>query len=88
MKYKTKHIRFPQRRGSSSRARCTAPYRRGGAAGGEGAGGGAYSFAACLSKLTVDRVCLSRRSTVPSANRDTFNTLGGHFTSLRFIVLK
>ena len=32
-----------------------------------GAGGGAYSFVACLSHLTIDHASLSRRSTVPLA---------------------
>ena len=40
--------------------------------GGEG-GGGAYSFVACLSNLTIDHASLSRRSTVPTPNRDTSN---------------
>ena len=33
-----------------------------------GRGGGAYSFAACLSHLTIDHASLSRRSTVPTPN--------------------
>ena len=38
------------------------------------AGGGAYSFVACLvSHLTIDHASLSRRSTVPTPNRDTSN---------------
>ena len=36
-------------------------------------GGGAYSFVACLSHLTIDHASLSRRSTVPTPNRDTSN---------------
>ena len=37
-------------------------------------GGGAYSFVACcLSHLTIDHAFLSRRSTVPTPNRDTSN---------------
>ena len=35
--------------------------------------GGAYSFAACLSNLTIDHASLSSRSTVPTPNRDTSN---------------
>ena len=38
-----------------------------------GGGGKAYSFAACPSHLTLDHASLSRRSTVPTPNRDTFN---------------
>ena len=34
-------------------------------------GGGAYSFVACLSHSTIDHASLSRRSTVPTPNRDT-----------------
>ena len=41
---------------------------------GEGSGGGmAYLFVACLSHLTIDHASLSRRSTVPTPNRDTSN---------------
>ena len=36
-------------------------------------GGGAYSFVACLSHLTIDDASLLRRSTVPTPNRDTSN---------------
>ena len=35
--------------------------------------GGAYSFVACLRHLTNDHASLSRRSTVPTPNRDTSN---------------
>ena len=38
-----------------------------------GRGGGAYSFVACLSNLTIDHESLSRRSIVPTPNRDTSN---------------
>ena len=38
-----------------------------------GGGGGAYSFVACLSHLTIDHASLSIRSTVPTPNRDTSN---------------
>ena len=38
-----------------------------------GGGGGGYSFFACLSHLTIDHASLSRRSTVPTPNRDTSN---------------
>ena len=38
-----------------------------------GRGGEAYSFVACLSHLTIDHASLSRRSTVPTHNRDTSN---------------
>ena len=38
-----------------------------------GGGGGGYAFAACLSRLTLDHASLSRRSTVPTPNRDTAN---------------
>ena len=41
--------------------------------GGERRGEGAYSFVACLSHLTVDHASLSRRSTVPTPDRDTSN---------------
>ena len=34
---------------------------------------GAYSFIACLSHLIIDHASLSRRSTVPTPNRDTSN---------------
>ena len=41
--------------------------------GGEGRG---YSFVACLSHLTIDHACLSRRSNVPTPNDgDTSNVL-------------
>ena len=40
---------------------------------GGGEGGGAYSFVACLGHLTIDHASLSRRSTVPTPNRDTSN---------------
>ena len=43
-----------------------APWRAGG-------GGGGYSFDACLSHLTTGHVSLSRRSTVPTPNRDAAN---------------
>ena len=33
--------------------------------------GGAYSFVACLSHLTIDYASLWRRSIVPTPNRDT-----------------
>ena len=36
-------------------------------------GGRAYSFVACLGHLTIDHASLARRSTVPTANRDTSN---------------
>ena len=36
-------------------------------------GGGAYSFVACLSQLTIDQGSISRRSTVPIPNRNTSN---------------
>ena len=36
-------------------------------------GGGAYSFVACLSSLTMDHAFLSARSTVHTPNRDTSN---------------
>ena len=36
-------------------------------------GGGGYSSVACLSHLTIDHASLSRRSTVPTPNRDTSN---------------
>ena len=36
-------------------------------------GGRAYLFVACLSRLTIDHASLSRRSTVPTPNRDTSN---------------
>ena len=36
-------------------------------------GGRAYSFVACLSRLTIDHASFSRRSTVPTSNRDTSN---------------
>ena len=36
-------------------------------------GRGGYSFVACLSYLTIDHASLSRRSTVPTPNRDTSN---------------
>ena len=39
----------------------------------EGEGGGAYSCVACLSFLTIDHAFRSRRSTVPTPNRDTSN---------------
>ena len=42
-------------------------------AAGGGWGGGAYSFVACLSHLTIDHASLSRRSTVLAPNRDTSN---------------
>ena len=35
--------------------------------------GGAYSFAACLSHLTIDHASLLRRSTVATPKRDTSN---------------
>ena len=38
-----------------------------------GRGGGAYAFGACLGHLTVDHAFISRRSTVPTSNRDTSN---------------
>ena len=46
-----------------------------------GRGGGAYSFVACLSRLTIDHTSLSRRSTVPTPNRDTSKHLGAHNAS-------
>ena len=36
-------------------------------------GGGAYSFVACLSHLTIDHASLPRRIIVPTPNRDTSN---------------
>ena len=39
---------------------------------GKGVGGGAYSFVACLDNLTIGHAShFSRRSTVPTPNRDT-----------------
>ena len=38
-----------------------------------GRGGGAYSFVACLGHVTNDHTSLSRRSTVPTPNRNTSN---------------
>ena len=38
-----------------------------------GRGGAGYSFVACPSHLTIDHASLSRRSTLPSPNRDTSN---------------
>ena len=35
--------------------------------------GGAYSFVACVGHLTISHASLSRRSTVPTPNRDTSN---------------
>ena len=35
--------------------------------------GGAYSFVACLGHLAIEHASLSRRSTVPTPNRDTSN---------------
>ena len=37
--------------------------------------GGAYSFVACLSRLIIDHALFSRRSTVPTPNRDAPNIL-------------
>ena len=37
-------------------------------------GGGAHSFVACPSHLTIDHASLSRRSAVPPPNRDTSNS--------------
>ena len=34
-------------------------------------GKGPYSFVACVSHLTIDHASISRRSTVPTSNRDT-----------------
>ena len=42
--------------------------------GGGGWGGGGYSLVACLCHSTIDYASLSRRSTVPTPNRDTSNT--------------
>ena len=53
----------------------------GGGGEGAGAGGGAYSFVACLSHLTIDNASLSRRSTVPTPDRDTSNIWGAHYDS-------
>ena len=39
----------------------------------EGGRGGAYSFVVCLSYMTIDHAPLSRRSNVPTPNRDTSN---------------
>ena len=36
--------------------------------------GGEGRTVACLGRLTIDHASLSRRSTVPTPNRDTFNT--------------
>ena len=36
-------------------------------------GGGAYSYVACLSRLTIDHASFSRRRTVPTPDRDTSN---------------
>ena len=38
---------------------------------GGGGGGGAYSFVACLNRLTIDHAFLWRRGTVPTPYRDT-----------------
>ena len=43
-------------------------------------GGGGYSFVACLHHLITDHASLSKRSTVPTPNRDTVNILGAHYT--------
>ena len=51
---------------------------------GDWEGGGAYSFAACLSLLTVDHASLSRRSTVSTPSGDTVD-IGGLFTCLPYI---
>ena len=40
--------------------------------------GGAYSFVACLGHLTIDHASLSRRSTVPTPNRN-LQHLGAHY---------
>ena len=49
---------------------------------GRGEGGGAYSFVARLSHLTIDHAILSRRSTVPTPTRDThLQHLGAHYAS-------
>ena len=42
--------------------------------GGRGRGGGAYSCIVCLSHFTNDYAPLSRRSTVPTPNRDNSNS--------------
>ena len=57
-------------RDQSSR-RCSLVSARRCGTGGGGGTGGAYSFVACLSRLTIDHASLSRRSTVPTPNRDT-----------------
>ena len=36
-------------------------------------GVGAYSFVDCLDRLTIDHASLSKRSTVPTANRNNSN---------------
>ena len=41
-------------------------------------GGGAYSFFAGLSDLTIDHASRSRHSTVPTSNQDTSNRFGAH----------
>ena len=46
-------------------------------------GGGAYSFVACRSQLTIDHAALSRRNTVPTPYGDTSNV----GRSLRFFLI-
>ena len=41
---------------------------------GGGGGGGAPSFVACLRNLAIDHASLSRRSAVPTPDRDTSNS--------------
>ena len=41
--------------------------------GGEGCGGGGYSYVACLSHLTIYHASLSRRSAVPTPDTNTLN---------------
>ena len=47
-----------------------------------GGAGGANSFVACLSHLTIDNAFLSRRRTVPTTTRDRrLHHLGAHCVS-------
>ena len=47
--------------------------------------GGAYSFVACLSHLTIDPASLSRPSTVPTPNRDTSTGISPKYTKRNII---
>ena len=49
-----------------------------------GGGGAAYSFVACLRHLTIDHASLSRRSTVPTPNKDT-SSFWALITLLRYV---